>query len=185
LSRVCSARSAATCHPSEGFNVTVIRRPGGASATVLVVLGLSLVTAHAIAPEWSRRAGLDVWNLPSLEEEFRVINEERLDVEAHAEQSANRRVTANLIARKLADGQSLATAVDEMMEVFQDDRAMRCSLESMYSDAPTPRHRFALHTIDRVKRLLKEDPLRCRSVAARLEAEYKALETVPESPQPR
>ena len=47
--------------------MTVIRRPGTVSAAVLVGLVASLVSAHVIAPEWSRSAGLDVWNLPSLE----------------------------------------------------------------------------------------------------------------------
>ena len=36
--------------------MTAIRRPGAASAAVLFGLSASLVAAHAIAPEWSRRA---------------------------------------------------------------------------------------------------------------------------------
>ena len=84
--------------------MTAIRRPGAASAAVLIVLSASLVTAHAFAPEWSRRAGLDVWNLAALEGQYRDAAAERTDVAARADRAAARRAAGNQIAAQLIDG---------------------------------------------------------------------------------
>jgi hypothetical protein len=163
--------------------MTSFRRPGAASVAVLIGLSASLVVAHAIAPDWSRRAGLDVWNLAAVERDHRAAAEERAEVYAGAERATARRATAQQIATKLVAGTSdLPTAADELLEVFEQDRGMRFVLETQYPAAPTERHRFARHAIDRVCRLLVDDPNHCAAVVARLEGEYRAMCATPESP---
>lgn len=163
--------------------MTAIRRPGAASATVLIALSASLVAAHLIAPDWSRRAGLDVWNLAALEHEYRDAAEERADLAAQADQDAARRTAGNQIAAQLIDGTTtLPVAADDLREVFRGDSGRRMLLGLAYPAAPSDRHLFARHGIDRVAMLLAEDPARRAAVVVRLEAEYRAMCTAPDSP---
>lgn len=163
--------------------MTAIRRPGAASAAVLIVLSASLVTAHALAPEWSRRAGLDVWNLAALEGQYRDAAAERADVAARADRVAARRTAGNQIAAQLIDGTAtLPAAAADLSEVFGRDQGMRTVLVMFHPAVPTERHLFARHGIDRVATLLDEDPGRRAAVVARLEAEYRAMGAAPESP---
>ncbi len=163
--------------------MTAIRRPGAASAAVLIGLSVSLVTVHLLAPEWSRRAGLDVWNLAAVEGDYRAAAEHRDDIMASEGQAVARRAAGNQIAAKLIAGTTtLPTAAAELLEVFQQDTGMRLVLETFHSGAPTERHLFALHGIDRVKALLCDDPAQCEAVVARLEVEYRAMCASPESP---
>jgi hypothetical protein len=163
--------------------MTAIRRPGAASAAALLALGASFVAAHALAPEWSRRAGLDVWNLPAASAQLRAAAEEREAVLADAERSARRREAANQTAAKLAAGNvPLPAATDEIAEIFRDEPAMPVALGCRYADVPAGRLRFARHTIDRATRFLDDDPDRRAVVLARLEAEYRAMCASPEPP---
>ena len=79
---------------------------------------------------------------------------------------------------------SLAAGVDEIIEVFRHEEGMLNTLEALFPDAPTQRHRFARHTIERVKMVLQHDPHRRGAVIARLEMEYKQIDASPESPMP-
>jgi|GEM_PF-1672255 len=160
--------------------MTAIRRPGAVSATVLVGLVLSLVTAQMVAPEWSQRTGLDVWNLPALDEQLRKAIEERDEMLVFEEQSIKRREAANQISKKLIEGLPLAVGTDEMMEVYQNDHGVMITLETMHPRLPTMRHRIARFAIDRVKLRLKDDPKRCQVVTDRLEVEFKQLDASPE-----
>ena len=166
--------------------MTTIRRPGAASAAVLLGLGTCFAAAHAIAPEWSRRAGLDVWNLPFANAQLRAAAEEREAVFADAERAARRREAANQTGAKLAAGGiPLTVAADEVAEIFRDDPSRSLVLEGIYPGAPTERHRFARHAIDRAQRFLANDPDRCATVLARLEAEYREMCASPEPPAVR
>jgi hypothetical protein len=151
------------------------RRPGTASTLSLFSVALALGTVYTFAPEWSRAAGLDVWNLPALNAQLHQIDEERADVNASAEEAAKRRALANHIALKFLDGQSLATGTDDLMELFQTEHGMVVTLQSLYPNTPSIRHLFALHAIDRLKRLV-DNPVQRNAVVARLEAEYKKLD---------
>ncbi len=163
--------------------MTAIRRPGAVSATVLFGLSLGLVAVHGLAPNWSRRAGLDVWNFAALERAYEVASEERADVYAHEERSATRRRVANQIAgRLLTNPTQLPRAADELNEVFCEDSGMRLVLRTLYPDAPTERHLFARHAIDRIAFMLESEPARHAEVVGRLEAEYRAMCVSPESP---
>jgi hypothetical protein len=152
-----------------------IRRRGAAPAATLIGLTLSLASAHAVAPEWSRRAGLDVWNLPGEQELLREATERRAEVNDYAESCARRREAADHVALRLAEGLPLERGTDEIMDLFRGDDGLCISLQVRFHEAPTARHAFALHAIDRVKRVLDGDPARGAAAVARLEAEYGQL----------
>lgn len=156
--------------------MTAIRRPGAASVACLFALGAGLVAAHLAAPEWAHDRGLDVWNYSAADAQLRAAAERREEVEAGADRAAARRAAANLIATKLAAGEtSLTAAADEVAAVFADDAGTLCVFETQYRYAPGARHRFARHLIARTALLLEHDPPRAADVTARLEAEYRAL----------
>jgi hypothetical protein len=164
--------------------MTAIRRPGTTSAAVLIGLGAALATAHALAPEWSRRAGLDVWNLAALEEGRRAAAEERAEVEAHAGRVAARRAASNdVVARLVAGTLDLPTAGDELLEVYRNDDGTRLIVELRHRAVPTERHRYARYAIERADWFLNDEPDRRPAVRARLEAEYRAMCVSPESPR--
>ena len=163
--------------------MTAIRRPGAASAAVLIVLSTGLVAAHLIAPEWVRRAGLDVWNIGAAETAHRTAAERRCELEAYEEACARRREAANHFADQLVAGATaLPTATDQVRAIFADDTGVLVSLESLYPGAPTERLRFARHVIDRATRDMPADAPRCAEVRARLEAEYRAMAAEHDSP---
>lgn len=145
------------------------------------LLGLAL--SFAAAPEWSQEAGLDVWNIPAARQELLLATQQRAEVEAHGEREARRRAAAHGVAVRLAGGMALAEATDELMELFGGDPGMSISLPALYPGAPTRRHAFALHAIDRVRRACENDPARRGAALARLEAEYARLDRSPESPR--
>lgn len=163
--------------------MTAIRRPGNASVAVLLALGAGLVAAHVIAPEWSRRVGLDVWNLPSETTLLRDATERHEEVLEDADRAARRREAASQIATKLINGTaSLPEAADEIAELFRDEPGMSLTICINFQNEPTDRHRFARHAIQRAKRLLVDDPTHSAAVVARLEAEYRAMLGSPDAP---
>jgi hypothetical protein len=162
-----------------------IRRPGVASAAVLLGLTACLAAAHAVSPDWSRRVGLDVWNMPALEEGRAAVAAERADLEAKAERDARRRDVANHIATRLIAGEiTLPRAADEVQALFADDSGFALSLSASCPDVPTARLQFARHMIERASRQFGDDPARDAAVLARLEAEYAAMAAAPASPAP-
>lgn len=157
--------------------MATIRRPGAASAAVLIALSASVAGAHLLTPEWSRRMGLDVWNLAAVEEERRLAVEERADMDAKAEFCARRRAVADRIAvRLIARDADLATVAVELFDLFGEDSGVRCTLEASNPKVRDPRLLFAGHAIQRVSRLLVHEPARWATVRAQLEADYRELE---------
>ncbi|VTR91336.1 unnamed protein product [Gemmata massiliana] len=156
--------------------MATIRRPGAASAAVLVGLSISMVAAHALAPKWSRSVGLDVWNFATAEAEQQRVTDERDDIVAKGEESARRRVLADQFAARLVTRDAdLATTAVVMVDLFRDAPGSRATLETMHPTLRDPRLLYARHTINRVERLMVDDPAQREAVLARLEAEYREL----------
>lgn len=159
--------------------MTTIRRPGAASAAVLIGLCASMLGAHLIAPEWARGAGLDVWNYAALETEKLNAAEVREEMEARAERHARRRALADqLAARLLTRDATLGAVGEELFELYSDDIGSRCALEAYHPNTRDPRLLYARHAIHRVERLLAHDPVQQKAVTERLEVDYRELEAL-------
>ncbi|HEY1191213.1 MAG TPA: hypothetical protein VGE74_26495 [Gemmata sp.] len=164
--------------------MTTIRRPGAASATVLIGLIACLIGANLLAPEWARRTGLDVWNYAALDAERQAATETRAEMDAKAERNCRRRARADQLAMRLVTRDTtLEGASLEIMEMFRDDPGSRCALEAHNPGVRDLRLLFARHTIQRATRLISHDPGRQNAVRERLEADYRVLETT-WGPQP-
>jgi hypothetical protein len=158
---------------------TLCRRAAVLTVALACAL-LSFATARAVVPEWSRLAGLDVWNLSDDRASLREATERRAELEALAERSARREEAADHVTARLIRGAGLSGATDELMALFRDDAGTLSALAALHRDAPTLRHAFALHAIERVRRALKRDPARRAAVVARLQAEYRHFDASPE-----
>lgn len=162
--------------------MSAIRRPGAASATVLIGLAAGFVVAHAAAPEWSRRVGLDVWNVTAVQAEYRSTAEKEQEIEAFGERAVRRREAANQVAAQLVAGSiTLEHATDEVCALFADDPGATGTLSVTYHQVPTERLRFARHMMERASRQFTTDE-QAKTVMARLEAEYCAMAAAPPSP---
>lgn len=149
------------------------RRPGVATAGTLAGIVLTLGLAHAVAPEWSRAAGLDVWNAGSARADLAATLARGDDLEA-LNQHIHEQIRGSLgVVQRLGAGRlTLAAAADELAALNADRPAWEDSLAYAYRDAPTPRHRIARYAMAKLARI---DPAAWAAATARLEAEYRAL----------
>lgn len=155
--------------------MSVIRRPGTTSATVLIGLTVTFVVAHAVAPEWSRQAGLDVWNMPAVQADYRSAVEHEREITSGGDSAASRRRAANQVAAQLLVGSiTLERATDEACALFADDPGATGTLLITYYHVPTERLRFAKHMVERTSRLFETDE-QSATVLNRLESEYCAM----------
>lgn len=157
--------------------MTVIhRRPGIASATTLTGITLAVALVHAIAPEWSRAAGLDVWNLPELRQSDADTSAQWEELR-DAHDRLNRQVEASdhLVIRLIEGEMSLRVAVAELARINAGRTGFVTSLGCQHPEARTDETRLARYALHKAERFLERDPSRQAEVLARLEAEYAGL----------
>jgi hypothetical protein len=151
------------------------RRTGAVSAAALSGLVLTLGLAQVVAPEWVKRVGLDVWNMPGLRADARASAKEAAELRARQEKLGQEIELSEHVAARLADGSlTLAEATDELEPILRDRPGFDAIRVAKY-EAPTFRHGVARYAIMKVHALLARDPARRAAVSARLEAEYAAL----------
>ncbi|HJZ56466.1 MAG TPA: hypothetical protein VKE74_15985 [Gemmataceae bacterium] len=157
--------------------MTVLRRrPGIASVATLGVITLTLGTARILAPEWSRHAGLDVWNYPGLTDDLRATDHDRKELEAKHERLRCQIEAADHVIELLIDGElTLPAAVDEIERITQNRSGFPGSLRVSHPDASTDRQLIVRYAIRKAAERLAEDPAQQARVLARLEAEYRQL----------
>jgi hypothetical protein len=156
--------------------IVLRRRPGIASVAVLAGITAALVTAHAVAPEWSRAVGLDVWNLSAAEADQRESADRRDELAAQHEQLRQRVAVADHLCTQLIDGRvRLAEAADEVIEVNRDRDAFFFVLRLEHPDATTDRELAACYLIAKIAARFYDDPSRRAEATGRLEAEYQAM----------
>jgi hypothetical protein len=159
-----------------GIPMTTLRRTGTTSVAVLAGLIATLGVAHTAAPEWVRRAGLDLWNMTEISEELRETNQESVRLQDEAERlresiEAAGYITTRLIAREL----SLAEATSLLEPLLEQRHGFKAIADPSHP-APTFRKSVARSLIDRVRRALHADPRRLASLEAQLEDEYVAMQ---------
>jgi hypothetical protein len=152
------------------------RRPGIASVATLAGIVLTLGLAHLAAPEWSRAAGLDVWNVADARAELdRTLTRGR-EIEAQNEHMLDQIRGSSGVAARLAAGRlTLAAAVAEAEAVNADRPGWADGLLAAHYAVPTHRQRVARYLIAKVEFRYRADPSGWAPLSARLEAEYRAL----------
>jgi len=154
--------------------MTTAHRAGTASAAVLSGLVLALGLAHAAAPQWARRAGLDLWSLSDSQNTIQKNQQEMAQLEAQEERLHQESETLDHLATRLAVGTvSLAEATDTAEPILRN-RSSAATLMRYYQ-TPTLHLMVARHMIARVERCLDTDLSRWATASMRLEAEYAAM----------
>ncbi|MFO0795895.1 MAG: hypothetical protein U0804_00305 [Gemmataceae bacterium] len=152
------------------------RRPGIASVATLAGIVLTLGVAHVVAPEWSRAAGLDVWNAGDARAELAATLARGDDLEVEHELVTTQIRGSLGVVTRLADGRlTLDRAVDELIVLNQGRTAWADGLEYAHPTAPTHRHRVARYAIEKLANEYLADPAAWAELSARLEAEYRGL----------
>jgi hypothetical protein len=155
--------------------MTTVRRAGTTSAAALSAIILALGLAHAAAPQWTERIGLDIWNLFHLREQTRDHDRERERLKDREEQLGQEIEALDHLANRLSAGTlSLAEATDVAEPMMRNRTGFETAAELNYP-APTFRLSVARFLIARTGRTLETDPSRWAAVSSRLEAEYASM----------
>jgi hypothetical protein len=152
-----------------------VRRAGATSAATLCGLALTIVLAHAIAPDWMKRFGLDVWNLPSAIAATRTAEEQLATLNAQEDQlfreiELGDRVTAQVAAGRM----TLLAAVDEMEPILQNRGGFATTLKHD-RQIGSFRKGVARYLFSRIPRVANNDPVQLTAVLAHLEEEYAQI----------
>jgi hypothetical protein len=160
--------------------MTVIRRPGLASVAALGGITAALAAAPAAAPGWVRAAGLDLWNLPAAEADYRASIDRRGELKATHDRLHRQFEASDQTVELLIDGRlSLAAAAGELDQINRDRAGFYASLRFHHAEAGSDLELAAWYAIDKVRRRLANDPARLAGVMARLDAELRALSAPP------
>jgi hypothetical protein len=158
------------------------RRPGAARLAVLTATATiaALLTATA-TPGWTRAAGLDVWNLPTLEREFKAGIEMSRRLDGELEYVLRRQgVKEGLVTDLVAGRATLAEVVTDFVEL---DRGQPWFPDAILADRPGHSDREAVarnvvgFALNRVT-----NPGEREEVRRRLERELQEFLTDPAAP---
>ena len=152
------------------------RRTGIASVAALAGLTLTLGVVHTIAPDWSRRLGLDVWNASAAEADARSADEYATALRVSGDIAAQQIEASDRVGHALATGQmSLTAAVEVLTQINATRDGFQDSLRRIHADAESDRERVARYALGKVWWLLVEEPSRQATAVQKLKGEYAAL----------
>lgn len=153
------------------------RRPGIVSVAALGGITLAVAAAHAVAPEWARATGLDVWSYPGLVDQERATVDERKHLEASHDRLAREIEACDHVVGLLINGQlPLPDAIDEIARINHDRPGFVATLRSTYSEGLTDRQLVAQYILVKIRGVLADDPHQLAEVLTRLEAECQRIE---------
>ena len=149
------------------------RRTGITTVATLCALALAVVLTHAVAPEWSRTIGLDVWNTPSYEAECQSNMIRAQDLDDFRERLNRHIELSDEIARQWIAGEiSLRQAIDQLQEIEPIRPGFEEILENAWPDA-NPKERLGEYLLIKARRQLGANPSFARGAMCRLEAEVR------------
>ena len=152
------------------------RRTGIVSVAALAALTLTVGVVHAVAPDWSRRMGFDVWNIGEAEAEARDAAQVAHDLCRTGDLIGRQIEASGHVARALAAGRlTLAAAVEELARVNAARAAFLEALRCTNPSASDDRELLAWYALKKVWIELAADPSRQAEVMARLTGEFVAL----------
>ena len=151
------------------------RRTGIVSVATLSGLALAVGLTQAIAPDWSRSYGLDLWCSSDCIAEYHE-GYDRLKDQLQSSETLNRQMElSEYIASQLIEDQiTLAEAINELEIINRDRIGFQDSLRTAYGDL-NDRERLALYALAKVQRQLESDPSTQAIVLVKLEQQYLNL----------
>lgn len=100
---------------------------------VIACLTFGPLAMSFAAPEWTKKAGLDFWNLDEEKNHFEAVQEEAQRLDAVSERLAVRLAVSERLASGLCEDRiTLDEALDELRALGQDDPNWFAGLRSSY-----------------------------------------------------
>ena len=159
------------------------RRPGITSVATLAAIVLTVGLTHAVAPEWSRAAGLDVWNAGAARADLAATLARGDELEAQNQSTLDQIRGSHGVVQRLGAGRlTLAAAADELAALNAGRPGWIDGLVYAHRDAPTPRHLAARYALAKLSRI---DPAAWAAASARLEAELERMQDPDHHPAAR
>lgn len=155
--------------------MTSVRRTGKTSAATLFGIGVTVICAHLLAPDWTKAAGLDVWNVPSLRSQVESDTREGLGISFEIEESRRRFVLKeHIIDRLLSERMTLKEATAQFLILNENHTSAMMVIRLTYRGATdeesTARNVIAL-AIPRIEGTFVEKA----AILARLKYEFNQL----------
>jgi hypothetical protein len=145
------------------------RRVGVVSLATLSACFLAGIVAHTVAPEWTRTAGLDFWNLPAARREQQREDQRTREIEASAEDLCQRVAADNTVAQAVIDDRMEWTvAVDQILEINRNYVGFLISLETRFFPLKDPRELAARYLWEKIETKLARDASRRNEVMSRI-----------------
>lgn len=146
-----------------------------AAAAAAVLVSAAVAAAHA-APEWTAAAGLDFWNLPELEAEYRAAYAQYEQLEDQQQVLLDMTQANDRVAGAMIDGRlSLAEALAEFEGINRDRTGFYEILGTYAPEGAGNRELLGTFALRKARTLLRGDPTRAAEVIPRLTAEYRAM----------
>ena len=153
-----------------------------ASFAVPSVVAVIFVFACVISPSWAKHVGLDVWNLPSLQKDLKVVVDRDAALDEQHEQLLGELEFGDYLASRLIDGtMTLAQATNDLEPILRHRHGFETTCEFHYR-VHTLRQGTARNLIIRVESLTSTDS-RWPCISERLEAEFVAIQQLEDREQ--
>ena len=150
------------------------RHTGIVSLAVLSIMVVIFVLACVISPRWAKRVGLDVWNLPGLNQKLKEARDRDAVLNEQHEQILREIEFGDYLAGRLIDGtMTLAQATDELEPILKNRPGFDITCEFAYR-VSTLRQGTARCLIIRIEGMMNMDS-RWPAISARLEAEFAGI----------
>lgn len=155
--------------------MTTVRRAGATSATTLFGLAMTIGVAHAVAPEWTVAAGLNIWEAPALSQEIETCSKHCGMVSEQIEESKNRAAIKEHVIDLLIDGQMrFKDAADQFLELNRGLPGHMATIRRSYEGA-TDEEKTARNVMAYVAQRERGSLFHRMGVRARLLAESHEL----------
>jgi hypothetical protein len=131
------------------MGMTNVRRIGATSAATLSGVAVAVILTSLAAPKWTQAAGLDVWNLPTLQIQIETSARNDLAMNAEIEDNRNRLAMKTLLIDELVAQRTNLKEVTEQFLILNQNRqsttfAIRASYSGATDEEKTARNVIAL-----------------------------------------
>lgn len=151
-----------------------IRRAAVRRCLVLAVIVVPFVSLAVANPSWAKAVGIDVWNVPGLEEELAAAGRDRERLAAFDVTLMNRIAAKEVIIGELIAGRAtLADATSQFRSLNAERPGLLEIMRATYPNR-TDEERAALNVIDYVAHRVA-DPVAREELVSRLAADLAEM----------
>ena len=116
--------------------MSTMRRTGATSAATLFGIAATVICANLLAPDWTKAAGLDVWNVPSLRAQVESDTRQGAGISFEIEESRRRFILKEeIIDDLLSDRITLKDATAQFLTLNEHHSGAMMVIRAAYRGA--------------------------------------------------